>query len=63
MILDFGTFTRRGLLADLEHPAEIFGGQSRGCKAREESVEDRKTTGPACDERVEDPKTLLHRGT
>ena len=26
MILDFGSFTRRGLLADLEHPVEIWGG-------------------------------------
>ena len=26
MIRDFGSFTRRGLLADLEHPAEIWWG-------------------------------------
>ena len=51
MILDFGSFTKRGLLADLECPAETWGmvagtdhGQSRGCKAGEESVEDRETT-------------------
>jgi len=25
VILDFGSFTRRGLLADLEHPAELWG--------------------------------------
>ena len=48
MILDFGSFTRRGFLADLEQPAEISAGQSadrtgRG-EAREEMVEDRKTT-------------------
>ena len=27
MIRDFDSFTRRGLLADLEHPAEIWWGQ------------------------------------
>ena len=48
VILDFGSLTRRGLLAELERPAEIRGGtdsrQSRGCEATEEMVEDRKTT-------------------
>ena len=49
MILDFGSFTRRELLADLERLAEIWGGgtyriQSGGSEAREETVEDRKTT-------------------
>ena len=48
MIRDFSSFTGRGLLADLEHPAEIWAGQiadSRGVgKTREETVEDRKTT-------------------
>ena len=56
MIRDFGSFTRRGLLADLEHPAEIWwghiadrawgvgvGGGGWG-ETREEMVEDRKTT-------------------
>ena len=49
MILDFGSFTRRGLLANLEHPAEIWGTHivyrvgGRG-EAREEAVEERKTT-------------------
>ena len=47
MIRDFGSVTRRGLLADLEHPAEI-GGQIADRagvgKIGEETVEDRKTT-------------------
>ena len=51
MILDFGSFTRRGLLADLERPAEMWCGQiterawgGGGGKTGEEMVEDRKTT-------------------
>ena len=47
MIRDFGSFTRRGLLADLEHPAEMWWGQiveRAGGTAEEETVEDRKTT-------------------
>ena len=47
MIHDFGSFTRRGLLADLERPAEMWWGrirESRGGEAGEETVEDRKTT-------------------
>ena len=48
MIRDFGSFTRRGLLADLEHPAEIYSRKraqtEQGGKAGEEMVEDRKTT-------------------
>ena len=48
MIQDFGSFTRRGLLADLERHAEMWWGsnrrESRGCEAGEEMVEDRKTT-------------------
>ena len=50
MFRDFGSFTRRGLLADLVHPAEIWGGgisqteQGWECEGREETVEDRKTT-------------------
>ena len=51
MIRDFGSFTRRGLLADLEHPAEMWWGQiaeraggGGGGEAGEETVEDRKTT-------------------
>ena len=48
MIHDFGSFTRRVLLADLERPAEIWWGQiaeraGRG-ETGEETVEDRKTT-------------------
>ena len=52
MIRDLGSFTRTGLLADLERPAEIWwgqiadragGGGGRG-KTGEETVEDRKTT-------------------
>ena len=48
MIHDFGSFTRRGLLADLERPVEMWWGQiaerAGGGKAGEETVEDRKTT-------------------
>ena len=48
MILDFGSFTRRGLLADLERPVEIWWGQiadrAEGDETGEETVEDRKTT-------------------
>ena len=66
MIRDFGSFTRRGLLADLEHPAETWWGQiadrAGGGKTGEDTVEDRKTTGPACGERVRGPNTLPHRG-
>ena len=63
MIRDFGSFTRRGLLADLERPVEMWWGQigerEQGGKAGEETVEDRKTTDlPA----VRDPKTQPHRG-
>ena len=39
MICDFGSFTRRRLLADLEGPAEIWEGVTG-----EETVGDRKTT-------------------
>ena len=59
MIRDFGGFTRRGLLVDLERPAEIWLGQSMGGETREETVEDRKTTDlPA----VRGPKAQPHRG-
>ena len=44
MILDFGSLTRRGLLADLEHPVAIWAGQRREGETGEETVEDRKTT-------------------
>ena len=44
MIRDFGSFTRRGMLADLERPAEMWWNLSRECGAGEETVEDRKTT-------------------
>ena len=48
MIRDFGSFTRRGLLADIERPTEIWWGQiadrAGGCETGEEKVEDRKTT-------------------
>ena len=46
MIHDFGSFTRRRLLADLERPAEIWWGQiadTAGGETGEEMVEDRKT--------------------
>ena len=47
MIVDFGSFTRRGLLADIERPAEKRGNISQTeqeGEAGEEMVEDRKTT-------------------
>ena len=48
MIRDFGSFTRRGLLVDLERPAEIGWGQiadrAGGHETGQETVEDRKTT-------------------
>ena len=50
MIRDFGSFTRRGLLADLERPAEIWEGggdisqTEQGGETGEEMVEERKTT-------------------
>ena len=48
MIRNFGSFTRRGLLADLERPAEMWWGQiaerAGGGEAGEETVEDKKTT-------------------
>ena len=49
MIRYFGSFTRRGLLADVEHPEEIWWGHIAdrvgvGGETREETVEDRKTT-------------------
>ena len=48
MIRDFGSFTGRGLLADLERPAEIWWGQiadaAAGGETGEEMEEDRKTT-------------------
>ena len=50
-LIDFGSFTRRGLLADLERPAEIWGDGGRHIadragegETKEETVEDRKTT-------------------
>ena len=47
VIRDFGSFTGRGLLADLERPVEIYGDISQteqGGETGEEMVEDRKTT-------------------
>ena len=48
MILDFSSFTRRGLEVDLEHPADIWGGDisqtEHGGKSGKETGEDRKTT-------------------
>ena len=47
MILDFGSFTRRRFLGDLERPLEILGRQitdRAGGEAGEETVDDRKTT-------------------
>ena len=60
MILDFGSFTRRGLLADLEHTVEIwvvtYLRQSRWGKATEEMVEDRKTIDLPLVRESESPK-------
>ncbi len=48
MIRDFGSFTRRGLLAYLERPVEMWWAHiaesAGGDEAGEETVEDRKTT-------------------
>ena len=48
MVLDFGSFTRRGLLADVECPAEIWWGHiadraggGGGGETGEEVVEDK----------------------
>ena len=65
MIRDFGSFTRRGLLADLDCPAEIWADISQteqGAETGEETVED-KDQPPACRLRVRDPKTQAHRGS
>jgi len=46
VIRDFGSFTRRGLLADLERPAEMWWAKlqrEQGGEAGEETVEDRTT--------------------
>ena len=48
MILDFGSFARRGLMMDHVSPAENWGTKHRnrrGCKTRKEAVEDKETTG------------------
>ena len=58
MILDFGRFTRRVLLADRVNSTETCGGgttkhrKSRVCKTRKEAVEDRHQL-------VDDVKDLL----
>ena len=61
MILAFGSFTKRGLLADLEHHEDMLRGHIAdrvGGETREETVDDRKTTDlPA----VRDPKTASSR--
>ena len=67
MIIDFGRFTRKGLLADHERPAEIWGGQiadrARG-EAGEETIEDRKTTDlPAVREWKTQRFSLITRDT
>ena len=60
MIRDFGSFTRRGLLADLDRPAEIWWGtnrrQSGGSETGEEKVEDGKTTDLPAVRESERPK-------
>ena len=48
MVLDLGSFTRRGLLVDCVRPADTWGrtnhGEGRGCKSRKEAEEDRENT-------------------
>ena len=65
MIRDFASFTIRGMLADLERPAEIWGyilqTEQEGGETREETVEDRKTIDKPV-VRVRGPKTQPHRG-
>ena len=62
VIRDFGSFTRRGLLADLERPAEIWWGQiaeragGRGWRGDGRRQKDHR---PACGERVRGPKTPI----
>ena len=50
MILDLGSFTRRGVMVEHVSPAETWGlgvdtkrGKSKGSKIREEAVENRET--------------------
>ena len=52
-MLDFGSFTQRGLMMDHVHHAEAWGvgggggvetRKSGGCKTRKEEVEERQTT-------------------
>ena len=60
VILDFGSFTRRGLLADLERRAEMWWGQiTDRAREGEETVVDRKTTDqPAVREREREAQRL-----
>ena len=58
MICDFGSFTRRGLLVDLEHPAEIWEGGGGDISQTEQGGRDQRGDGrrqkdyrPACGER------------
>ena len=64
MILDFGSFTRRELLADLERPAEIWWGQiadrGGGWGGQRGDAGKQKDHRPACSERVRGPKTQPH---
>ena len=46
LILDFGSFTRRGLLADFEHPAEIWVGQIADSSGRRLKRRQQKTERP-----------------
>ena len=67
VILDFGSFTRKGLLADLERLAEIWGvgdisqteQEGRGQRGDGRRQKDHRH---ACSERVRDPMTLPHYG-
>ena len=51
MILDFGSFIRRWILADLEHPEEILGGhiadRARGVRPERRQQKTKTTDLPA----------------
>ena len=61
MICDFGSFTRRGLLVDLEHPAEILGGRRHITDRAGGDGRRQKDNRLACSERVRGPKTASPR--
>jgi len=61
VIRDLGSFTRMGLLEDLEHPGDIWWVQiadtAGGGRDRRGDGRRQKDHRPACDERVRGPKT------